>query len=123
MLEMEKCKQKMDFSPGNKALSMQISLCCYLEIQPALGADKERTDNSPWGILFWVCTRDWREVPVLPHSSGGRCQWVALVCSNGPCMDVLLFAVYLCLAARMLGLPKTASFWVTEVCTPFHGKV
>lgn len=44
-----------------------------------------------WDILFGVCTRDWREILVLPHSSGGRWQWVALVCSNGPCKGVLLF--------------------------------
>lgn len=50
MLEMGDCKQKMDFSPGNKALSMQITLCYYLEIQPALGVDKERTDSS--GIFY-----------------------------------------------------------------------
>lgn len=117
-----RCRQKMDFSPGNKALSMQIPLCYYLEIQPALGAGKERTDSTPWGILFWVCTRDWREAPVLPHSSGGRCQWVALVCSNGHCTGVLLFALALCLAARMLGSPNTASSWATEVCTPFTEK-
>lgn len=125
MLEMGECRQKMDFSPGNcpKALSVQIPLCYYLEIQPALGADKERTDISPWGILFWVCTRDWREAPVLPYGSEGRYQQVALVCSSGPCKGVLLFAVSLCLAAHTLGLPKTASSWATEVCTPFHRKV
>lgn len=50
MLEMGECKQKMDFGPGNKALCMQILLC----YQPALGADKERTDSSPWGIFIFV---------------------------------------------------------------------
>lgn len=54
MLEMGECKQKMDFGPGNKALCMQILLCYYPEIQPALGADKERTDSSPWGIFIFV---------------------------------------------------------------------
>lgn len=76
-----------------------------------------------WDILFGVCTRDWREVSVLPHSSGGRWQWVALVCSNGLARGCCFFAVALYLAACMLGLPKTASSWVTEICTPFHRKV
>lgn len=53
----------------------------------------------------------------------GRCQWVALVCSNGPCKGMLLFAVALCLAARTLGLPKTASCWITEVWTACHREV
>lgn len=89
----------MDFSPGNKALSMQIPLCYYLDIQPPLGADKERTDSSPWGILFWVCTRDRREAPVLPHSSGADVSgWhlsVAMGLARGCCFMLWLCALQL----------------------------
>lgn len=55
-LEMGKQRQKVDFSPGDRTLCVQTPHRYYLEAQPALGADKERTDSSPWGVLFWVST-------------------------------------------------------------------
>jgi len=38
--------KKVDLGPGEETLCVQTPHCCYLEAQPALGADKRRTDSS-----------------------------------------------------------------------------